>query len=59
MVLVGIGVFVRVDDGRNVHVGRGVDVIVLVVEGIRLDVDVRVNTCGKLVERGVEDGWDK
>jgi hypothetical protein len=59
MVLVGIGVFVTVDEGRNVHVGRGVRVIVLVVEGIRLDVGVRVNNCGILVKGGVEDGWDR
>jgi hypothetical protein len=33
---VSVGVLVEVDDGRKVQVGRGVNVIVLVLDGVRL-----------------------
>jgi hypothetical protein len=33
---VSVGVLVEVEDGRKVHVGRGVNVIVLVLDGVRL-----------------------
>ena len=49
VVLVGRGVSVTVEEGREVQVGRGVNVVVLVLEGVGLEMDVRVNNCGVLV----------
>jgi len=38
---VSVGVLVEVEDGRNVQVGRGVNVIVLVLDGVRLGEGVK------------------
>lgn len=58
VVFVGVGVSVVVDDGRNVHVGRGVRVEVHVVEGVRLVMLVLVDTIGKVVLDGLIGGFE-
>jgi len=53
VVLVGEGVRVIVEEGRDVQVGRGVRVVVLVDVGVGLEVDERVINGGILVMAGV------
>ncbi len=56
LVLVGRGVWVAVEEGRKVQVGRGVRVIVLVLEGVSEGEDARVTKIGELVGVGLERG---
>jgi hypothetical protein len=55
-VSVGRGVFEAVTEGRKVQVGRGVNVIVLVEEGVRLGAEVMVMKTWVLVAAGVAGG---
>jgi hypothetical protein len=48
-----------VDEGRNVQVGRGVRVIVLVAEGVWVGEEVKVTKTGELVVVGLEGAREK